>query len=216
MKTKRILSFVAAGICALAACFCAGLGIFATFYGPDAQPVMLVQPQQAYDRAEGFLSALEAGDLQLAGTFLLGQPSLGADHAAQDAPTQVIWDGFVESFSCQIPGTCYPSNSGVSLDLIITALDLDSTTASIGSRTEALIQERLDNAQSMEELYDAYGNYSQELLQEVLTQAARDALAQDGTTVTHNVTLSLVYREGQWWILPQADLMEAISYGLLS
>lgn len=216
MKIRRILSYLAAGICALAACFCAGMGIFAAFYQPDAQSVMLVQPRQAYDRAEDFLSALEAGQLEQAGSYLLGQPSLGADSMPEDAPGQVIWEGFVSSFSCDISGDCYSSDSGVSLDVTITSLDLDSATASIGSRTQVLLQQRLDNAQTMDELYDASGNYLDSLLEQVLTQAAREALAQDGTPVTRSLTLSLVYREEQWWILPQEELLRAISYDLVS
>lgn len=216
MSIRRIFSYIVAGICALAAVFCAGMGIFAAFYQPDAHPVMLAQPRQAYARAEAFLAALEAGQLQQAREYLLGQPSLGADSAPQSAPGQVIWEGFVGSFSCSIPGVCYPTDDGVSLDVTITSLDLNSATASIGSRTQQLLQQRLDNAQSMDELYDTSGNYLDSLLEQVLTQAAREALAQDGTLITRSITLSLVYRQGQWWILPQEDLLQAISYGLVS
>ena len=105
MKIKRILSWIAVGFFALAGLFSAGLGIFAAFSGSNAQPVMLRQPQQAYDRAQLLLQSLEAGDFQGAGELLWGQPSLGADRPAQDQAGQVIWEGFASSFSCEILGS---------------------------------------------------------------------------------------------------------------
>ena len=216
MKIKRILSWIAVGFFALAGLFSAGLGIFAAFSAPNAQPVMLRQPQQAYDRAQLLLQSLEAGDFQGAGELLWGQPSLGADRPAQDQAGQVIWEGFASSFSCEILGSCYPTESGVSLDVRITSLDLDSATASIGDRTRVLLQQRLDSAQNMDEIYDASGNYLDSLLQELMAQAAKEALAQESRFITRELILSMVHQDGQWWILPEPDLLEAISYGLLS
>ena len=128
----------------------------------------------------------------------------------------MIWEGFAGSFSCEILGSCYPTESGVSLDVRITSLDLNSATASIGDRTQILLQQRLDSAQNMDEIYDASGNYLDSLLQELMAQAAKEALAQESKFITREVTLSMVHRDGQWWVLPEADLLEAISYGLLS
>lgn len=216
MKIKRILSVLAVCIFALAGFFSAGMGIFAAFYEPDARPVMLRQPQQAYHRAVEFLSALEAGRLQAGADCLLGQPDLGADRPARDAAGRVLWDAFVHSFSWEILGDCYAAENGVSLQVSITTLDMDASTASLGERVQVLLQQRLDNARSMEEIYDASGNYLDSLLRELLAQAATEALAEEGVYITRELTLSMIWQDGCWWILPDPALLDTISCGLLS
>lgn len=215
MKIKVIFSWIFVCLFTLSGLFTAGIGIFTAFHEPDAQPVMLRQPEHAYSHAEQFLQNLDDGDLQAAANCLLGQPSLGIDRSAQDAAGQLMWDGFMGSFSCKILGACYPSESGVSLDVSITCLDLDKTMEPVGERALALLQQKQDHAQTMDEIYDASGNYLESLLEEVIVQAVEEALAQS-RYMTRDVTLSLVYQEGQWWVLPEAELMEAISCGLLS
>ena len=53
-----------------------------------------------------------------------------------------------------------------------------------------------------------------DLVEEVLSQAVVQALAEDGQLVTRDVTLNLICRDGQWWAVPDQALLQAISGGV--
>ena len=50
---------------------------------------------------------------------------------------------------------------------------------------------------------------------DVLHDAAEDALDQDAKSVSWELTLNLIYENGQWWIMPEKLLLEAVSGGIL-
>ena len=66
------------------------------------------------------------------------------------------------------------------------------------------------------EMADENGIYSEEYKQRVLREAAEKAVEEDGILVTYDVTLQLVYRDGQWQVSADQTLLAAISGGLLS
>ena len=48
----------------------------------------------------------------------------------------------------------------------------------------------------------------------MVTDAAREALKEDASYLEAELTVELVYTGGRWWILPEQDLMQAISGGI--
>ena len=44
-----------------------------------------------------------------------------------------------------------------------------------------------------------------------MSDAVTQALAEDAQTVTRNVTLSLIYQDGAWWVVPDQALLQTIS-----
>jgi hypothetical protein len=47
-----------------------------------------------------------------------------------------------------------------------------------------------------------------------LEDAVTQALAEDGKTVSREFTMNLIWQDDQWWILPEQDLLSAISGGI--
>jgi hypothetical protein len=48
---------------------------------------------------------------------------------------------------------------------------------------------------------------------QVLYDAASEILKKDADYVTREITLNIVYRQEQWWIMPDQALVQAISGG---
>jgi hypothetical protein len=65
------------------------------------------------------------------------------------------------------------------------------------------------------ELYDEHNNYRKEMVMELLLQAAEECLREDACSVTVEVTVKLTYDQGQWWVIPEAELMRTITGGIL-
>jgi hypothetical protein len=55
----------------------------------------------------------------------------------------------------------------------------------------------------------------EDVVMAVLFEAAEDALAEDARTVTVSLTVNLKFRDGQWWIVSDTALLDAISGGIL-
>ena len=62
-----------------------------------------------------------------------------------------------------------------------------------------------------EESDDGQNADREELVNQALLEAARQALDESAETVTRDVTLNLIYRDGAWWVVPDQALLQIIS-----
>ena len=211
MKQSKGLSsfFGVLGVLAVA------VGIFLSFFFMNASPVLLAQPQAAMDQAVRLLDAVCAERMDIASELLYETPDIGADREPADAVGCLLWDAYIDSISYEVKSECYATDSGVALDVTITALDLNSVTSTLRERSQIKLEQRVAAAEDADEIYDEKGDYLEEFVMDVLYDSAVDALAQDARMVSKDVTMSLVYDDGLWWVMPDAGLMDAISAGML-
>lgn len=180
----------------------------------DAPVRMTETPAGAVECSENLLEAIENGDFAAAGNLMYGQPDLGVEHLPSEAGGAMIWDAFLNSISCEFKGDCYATDTGIARDASITVLDIPSVTEKLNTRAHALLTQRVENAVDMAELYDENNNFREDLVTEVLNEALAQALAEDAKTATWDVTVKLVSRDGQWWVVPDQALLTAITGGV--
>lgn len=211
MKITKLFAalFALAGLAL--GCFTGWLG----FTYRNAEPVLLEQPEAASQTAQKLLDSVCAGDYTAAQALLYGTPELGVDRDAADHVGQVLWDAFVGSLSYEFMDEYYATDSGLARDIRITGLDMSSVTASLRERAQALLKERVENATDVSQIYDENNEYREDFAMEVLCDAMEQAMAEDARYISWDVTLNLVYRDGQWWIMPDDALLEAISGGIV-
>lgn len=179
----------------------------------DAPVKMVEYPQEAMERSEEMMDAVAQGDFSAAAKVMYGQPELGADRQAEDEVGQLIWAAFADSISYEFAGDCYATDSGISRNASITTLDISSVTANLRDRSRKLLSDRVAAATDMAELYDGE-EFREDVVMEVLKEAVQQALREDAKTVSREVTLNLIHREGQWWVVPDQTLLKAISGGV--
>lgn len=180
----------------------------------DASAKLIGTPKEAASCAEELMEAVAAGDFGAAGNLLYGQPDLGADREPADEAGKLIWNAFTDSISYEFTGECYATNSGLAQDVEVTTLDISSVTEALSEHVHALLTERMETAEEMSELYDEENNFREAVVMEVLLEAVEKALQENAQTVTREVTLNLIYRDGQWWVMPDQALLQAISGGV--
>lgn len=195
--------------------FLAAVCIILALSNRNASPVLVEQPQAAMDRVHTMMDSLCAGDYDTVSGCLYGQPNLGLDREAEDPVGQLFWEAMTHSFSYEVVGEFHATDSGVALDVTVSALDLGSVTVNLRDRARTLMEQRISEAEDTDEIYDENNEYREEFVMDALYAAARDALDQDAKQVTWNLTLNLIYENGQWWIMPEQDLLRAISGGIL-
>lgn len=177
----------------------------------NAQVRVLEVPQGAVACADTFAEALDSGDLSAAAQLMYGQPDLGAEGTVADPETALVWDAFLENMSFTFTGKCYATENGFARDASVAVLDIASVTQKLPERTQSLVNQRIASAEKLDEIYDEEGHFHQELADEILNTALRQALAEDTQMIQRDVTVKLVNRDGSWWIVPDQTLLQTIS-----
>lgn len=209
MKVAKFFSGIFAALGA--AVMALSLGMISL--GLNASPRLVEVPQGAVDQSQALADALTAGDFASAGKVLYGQPELRVEVDTQTLAGQKVWQAYLNSLNCELTGACYATDTGIARDATITALDVSGVADDIGVRTHALMTQRVEAAEDMDELYDEAGSFRRDLVEELLLEAVDQAL-DEGTWITYDVTLTLIQREGQWWVAPDQALLQALSGGV--
>ena len=211
MKLSRVIGalFGVAGVCAAALC------VHLAFDKMHASPELVEQPESARGQVEILMEAVSNNDYATAGSVIQGNPVFGADREPADRVSALIWDAFVESVSYELVGELYATDSGVALDIMISALDIDSVTVNLRQRAQTLLEQRIAEAEDTDQIYDENNEYREDFVMGALRDAAKDALREDADTISWEITLNLIYEDGQWWVMPESQLLQAISGGIL-
>ena len=208
---KKILSVIFVLIGIVAAVVAVNMGLT----NRNADPVLLATPEAASQQVTGLMEAVCSGDFATACTYLQGQPGLGVDREATDEVGILIWEAFCDSMSYELVGECYATEAGLSQNVTLTCMDVTTVTAVLKERSQALLEQRVDEAEDLEDVYDENLQYREDFVMDVLYDAAVMALEKDAKTMTTELTLNLSYQNEQWWIAADRELLDAISGGIL-
>lgn len=179
-----------------------------------AAPILVEVPAEALEAVDTVLSAVCEGDYDTAGQNMYGCPDLGVDREPADEAGRLIWKAFVESTSYELVGDCFATDSGLSQKVIFRSMEFASVTASLGDRARALLEQHVAEAEDINEIYDEENNYREDFVMDVLHEAVQQALREDIRYTEQEFTVNLTYKEGRWWVLPEQQLLSAISGGI--
>ena len=207
MKCMRIVSGILAALLAAAAVW-----LVAEFSGE--LPILLAAPEEAAIRAEKTMEALCTGDYDTAEALLYGQPDLGADAAPEDKVNRMVWDAYRNSLDYQLLGSVYATQQGLAQDVKIISLELPAVTENLGQRAQTILQQRVEAAQDVSEIYDESNGYREAFVAEILEEAVSQALEEDVRYTYQILSLQLVCREDTWWVVPDKTLLNAVFGGI--
>lgn len=208
---KKFLAVILAlvGICTAAATVWLG------FRYMDSEPVLLTPPDVAKSKVIMLMNAVCDGDYEEASRSIYGTPSLGVDREAGSEAGILIWDAFSGSISYELVGECYTTDQGLAQDIRITCLDIAGVTEHLRERAQALLEQRVAEAENVSEIYDENNEYREDFVMDVLGDAVVGALAEDARSMTMELTVNLRYENGSWWVIADEALLDAISGGIL-
>lgn len=183
-------------------------GIFLSFANWNAGAPGRAVPQEAKDCATAFLTALNDHDLESAQTYLYGDPDLGLSQTSADPQTAKVWDAFRSSFAVSDIAPFRVSQSEIRLDFTLTTLELKALV-----NLPSLARSILDGKEDQDSLYDGNGTLKPQEKTAIMEEALEKTLAEAGS-VNRTCTISLVEAEGRWWVLPNENLLSALSGGM--
>lgn len=168
-------------------------------------------PQEAVAVSDSFAQALNAGDLEEAARYLYGQPDLGVENPPENVESALVWEAFRNSLVLELDGAWAVEQSALVKTGSIAALDVSAVISKLQVRTQTLLDQRIAAAESLEEIYDEQNNFREELVSQILEEALQQALSQNAELITREVTLKLVNRDGQWWVVPDQNLLKVLT-----
>ena len=204
-------SFIPSFVFALLALVVAAMSVGACFRGLHAPAQLLRQPEGATRSVTALAEAVSDGDAQAARKLLLGAPELNLDYRGGNPLEAMLWDAYLKNLSCSDAGLCYPTDTGLSLDVTFRVLDMDAVTELLGPASEQLLAQRLENAEDPDRFRDPNGGYREDFVQELLCTAAGQILSRELPMTEADLTVNLVYSDGQWLIQPDQRLVSVLS-----
>jgi len=206
MKKRRILAALF-GILATAGALVT-LMLALTVQG--RQTVVLKEDSRIMTCAQSFLDKLCSMDLEGASAELLGAPELNMA-SDQTGVEKILWDRYWNGLEGTLEGEPYAQGSNLTVNARIAYPDMDAVIRQMGEMTQTLLRQRVDEAENVSEVYNMDGSYRQEILDEVLIQAARTAAEQTTAVCEKNITLKLAYDGESWKIVPGKELRSLLS-----
>lgn len=199
------------GIAALAA---AVFGVKLAMDNRDALPVLVEPSQEALRTASDVLQAVEDGDYDKAGSMILGLPDLGVDREADGDVGQFLWNAYQESLEFEAVGELFTTKEGVAQRYTVRYLDVSSVASNLRTYSQTLLQKRVDEAKEVSEVYDENHEYREDVVMEVLYEAAEASLKENASYIEKEFIVNLAYRGDRWWVVLDDGLLSAISGGL--
>ena len=177
----------------------------------NAEVRVLELPREAVAVSEDFAKALEGGDLEAAAQLMYGQPDLGVQGTSENPETALLWEAFCGSIQLELSENWAVEQGSLVRSGSITHLDISTIVGKFPERAKSLLDQKIASAQSLAEIYDEQNNFRKELVEQILQEALQQTLAQEGETVTREVTIKLVNRDGRWWVVPHQNLLQILT-----
>lgn len=211
---QKILAWVFSAALLLAGIAAGATAYYISMRYPGEKPILLAQPEAAVRQVTEMMEAVCDGDYDKASTYLLGTPSLGVAEPPENALGILLWNAFLDSTEFSLVGDCYTTDVGLAQNISFTYLDSASVTVNLQDRAQELLNQRVEEAEDVSEIYDENNEYRESVVMEALEEAVQAALQEDAKTVTVALTVNLKYQNGSWWVVVDNALLDAFSGGM--
>ena len=191
-----------------------GLTVFAAITAPARGTLVVDMDPEAENAARGLMEALVQGNPEAAGKYILGTPQFTVPDQSHQTVDGLLWQYYYDGLSYTLDGGLYPGTRGLSQNVTVTLPDLKALTERMGVLAPEILTERIQAADSMEEVYDDQGGYRQDVTESVILEAAKKAMEGPVETRQQALTLGLCYVNGSWWVRPDQRLLDLLSGGL--
>ncbi len=205
-RAKRY--YIAAAAVALAA-------VILCVVGSLADPLLLTSGEAPREAAVRLFDAVCQADFDGITASLGGEPELGLDKTPDSDLGVMIRDAFWQSCSYELEGGVRTSADGVVQSVAFTSLDISLLTSQLNERAKTLLARSAGSGVDVDEVYDDNGDYREAFVMGILSEAAAELIAEGGSVSTVTIELKLVLEDGQWRVVADSELLNALSGGTL-
>ena len=209
----KISKFFAVIFGLLGAAIAAGT-VFLCLQSLNQAPTLVKTPINATTQVESLMRSVCKNDYAAASALIYGTPDLGAQQEDADPITTTIWNAYVESIEYELVGECFATDTGVAQNVHLKYLNIVGLTDALKVRARSLLEQRISEADDMEDIYDENNDFRQDFLDSVVDEAVKATVSQDMQYLEADLTVNLAYTEGKWWIVADDALVRFLSGGM--
>lgn len=207
MKIKNML-------CALAVLLVAGLAAIGTIQMWNCSrenPPVGLGIEDASTVVDSFCQALNDGDYETIDSMIYLYSSVNLASEPEDRTTAKLFDCLKDSLVCRTVGEASVSGRNARQDIEVKYFSINRAANDVKVITQYLYEERMEQAQSNEELYDSTGNLLESVAMEIYDVAIEQVIkTPEKYMVSDRITVELVYENGGWEVVLSEDLVQLL------
>lgn len=166
------------------------------------------------DTLESFFRCIKEENWDEAYGYLYNYSTLGFETEPEDEVSAGFWEAQKRAWDFHVSEGSEQDEIFVKKHVDVGALDLDAMQTAISERVQAILAEVVENARFKSDVYDENGNYRQEVAAAALRQAEEEVLSDTSAfEVRRELTVSMRYYDGQWYIESGKELVTALTSG---
>ena len=187
------------------------LTIIAAVTGIHSSPVLLMDTDVIVQAAEQTLDCVKTGDYEALETMLYGAPALGQLPEKDEAMQSRILYTYLDSIHYDVADTCQVSGDGISLSVQIQCMDITSVSAALQEIVPDLMQQVADEYGDEARIYDADHNYQNAFLEDVLSRALDQVLADNPHTTQKDLILQFARSQDGWKVVADPAFVQLLT-----
>ncbi|MDO4982420.1 MAG: hypothetical protein Q4E35_02565 [Eubacteriales bacterium] len=200
---------------AILAILLAGIALIIAALGYNVGTVYTKPVGDPKDTVVDFFNAVKTGSYTTAYDCLSDYAGLGLENAPEDEIGEAVYEALKESYDYTIMGSATVSKLTAFIPVRVKYLDIGELSRDIpelvNSNIEKIVEETPRN-----QIYDADDRYLPEVTDRAYSQAVEKLLDRPEIYyATEQINVELEYENGQWYIVSDPALLNAISGGTL-
>lgn len=166
------------------------------------------------DTLQSFFRCIKEENWEEAYSYLYNYSTLGFEVEPEDEVSAAFWKAQKEAWDFQVSDGSEQDDILVKKHVDVGALDLEAMQTALSERVQAILAEAVENAKFKSDIYDENGNYRQEIAMAALSQAEEEVLSDASSfQVRRDLTVSMRYYDGEWYIESGKELVTALTSG---
>lgn len=166
------------------------------------------------DTLKSFFRCIKEENWDEAYGYLYNYSTLGFETEPKDEVSAAFWKAQKEAWDFQVSDESEQDDILIKKHVDVGALDLEAMQTALSERVQAILAEAVENAKFKSDIYDENGDYRQETAMAALSQAEEEILSNAASfEVRRDLTVSMRYYDGEWYIDSGKELVTALTSG---
>lgn len=178
------------------------------------EPVNLTSLPDPMRTVKAFFDSVAEENYEKAYGCLSGYDSLGLENTPEDAYAAAFWKIVRENTSWESASDCKVNGTEAKAEVTVISPDLNLLVDGLAEDVNERIGQKIEEAVTLDGIYNEDKSYKQEFIMEVYDEVLKERLQETEYPLRRDtVTVSLTYSDKKWMILPDAELMNALTGG---
>lgn len=184
--------------------------VYLSFAARSTAPIVLEGSREALAAVQAMLEDVKTGDAEKISSHFVSGTDLKEYYQLQNPAANRLISYVWDNLEAEILSDAYAESGALAVDVKVTAPDAAALAQQMQKLAAPLLNAAVDEAENVDAIMGEDNQYQESFLQEVLLKAV-DAATAFAAAKEQSFTVHVQCREGQWEILPEDGIINALS-----